>query len=40
MTSRWSQRSTKVPATGLKRRFGSVAAKKTAAVASGDCVAL
>jgi hypothetical protein len=36
MTSRWSQRSTKVPAIGLNRRFGSVAAKNTAPRAIGE----
>jgi hypothetical protein len=32
MTSLWSQRSTNVPAIGLRRRFGRVAAKKTSPV--------
>ena len=38
MTSLWSQRSTNVPAIGLRSRFGSVAAKKTRPVASAEPV--
>ena len=37
-TSLWSQRSTSVPAIGLNRRFGSVAATNTSATASGESV--
>src|SRR5918994_2430715 len=37
-TSRWSQRSTRVPAIGPNRRFGSVAATKTKATAIGEPV--
>src|SRR6185436_5333535 len=36
MTSLWSQRSTNVPAIGLSKRFGRVAAKKTRPVASAE----
>ncbi len=39
MTSRWSQRSTRVPATGPNRRFGSVATRKTPPTAIGELVA-
>ena len=40
ITSLWSQRSTNVPAIGLRSRFGSMAAKKTRPVANTDPVAV
>src|SRR6478735_7566963 len=40
ITSLWSQRSTNVPAIGLRSRFGSVAAKKIRPVANAEPVAV